>query len=105
MTARENLAAFGALHGLRGNRLKGRIEEVLPATGYRHVTTTDLPPALGKVQSNIRVDLSGIAKGFGVDKIAGYLERIGVEYYLVEIGGELRGRGYSPRGDVWRVGI
>ena len=100
-----DLWGFGPGGGGQEIPSRGRIEEILPATGYRHVTTTDSPPALGKVQSNIRVDLSGIAKGFGVDKVAGYLERIGVEYYLVEIGGELRGRGYSPRGDVWRVGI
>jgi len=39
------------------------------------------------------------------DEVARLLERSGVGYYLVEIGGEVRSRGYSPRGDVWRVGI
>lgn len=82
-----------------------RIEATLPATGYHHVRTAASPPALGKNRGDVRVDLSGIAKGFGVDKIAEHLERIGVDYYLVDIGGELRGRGYNARGSVWRVGI
>ena len=82
-----------------------RIADALAATGYGHIYPTAAPPALDKGRDGIRLDLSGIAKGFGVDRVAEHLERRGVAYYLVEIGGELRGRGYSPRGDQWRVGI
>ena len=53
----------------------------------------------------ISVNLSAIAKGFGVDKIAGYLETNGVENYLVEIGGEIRVKGLSPSDQSWRLGI
>ncbi len=82
-----------------------RIETARRRIGHRHVRTKAAPPSLGKDRRDVQVDLSGIAKGFGVDKVAEHLERIGIDYYLVEIGGELRGRGYSPRGDTWRVGI
>lgn len=82
-----------------------RIDELLRGIGHAHLHAKPAAAALGKARGGIRVDLSGIAKGFAVDKLAEHLERLGVEYYLVEIGGELRGRGYSPRGDVWRVGI
>ena len=91
--------------GLRAVPSQARIEATLPATGFRHVRTTATPHAMGKDRRDIRVDLSGIAKGFGVDKVAEYLERTGVDHYLVDIGGELRGRGYNARGSVWRVGI
>ena len=100
-----DLWGFGPGGDLRVVPSRARIKAVLPTLGYRNVKTTASPPALGKVRSGIQVDLCGIAKGFGVDKVAEHLERIDVEYYLVEIGGELRGRGYSARGDVWRVGI
>ncbi len=82
-----------------------RIQDLLRNINYGHLRTKAVPAALGKAREGLRVDLSGIAKGFAVDKLAEQLERIGIEYYLVEIGGELRGRGYSPRGDIWRVGI
>jgi thiamine biosynthesis lipoprotein len=100
-----DLWGFGPGNGLQAVPPRARIEAILPATGYRHVRTAASPSALGKDRRDIRVDLSGIAKGFGVDKVAEHLERIGVDYYLVEIGGELRARGYNARGGVWRVGI
>ena len=100
-----DLWGFGPGSGPQAVPSQARIEAILPATGYRHVRTAASPPALGKDRRDIRVDLSGIAKGFGVDKVAEHLERVGVNYYLVEIGGELRGRGYNAQGSVWRVGI
>ena len=45
------------------------------------------------------------AKGFGVDKVAEHLDKEGIDRYLVEVGGELRARGYSPRHRPWRIGI
>ena len=40
-----------------------------------------------------------------MDKAAGELEKLGIRNYLVEIGGELRGRGRNAAGKSWRVGI
>jgi thiamine biosynthesis lipoprotein len=53
----------------------------------------------------ISFDLSSIAKGFSVDHIAEYLEALGIDSYLVEIGGELRGCGIKPDGTPWWVGL
>jgi FAD:protein FMN transferase len=49
------------------------------------------------------LDLSGIAKGFAVDKVAERLQALGFANFLVEIGGELRGFGHRPGGGRWRV--
>jgi len=54
---------------------------------------------------NVYVDLSSIAKGFAVDKVAELLERQGLKNYLVEVGGELRGSGNKPYGQPWRVAV
>jgi len=53
----------------------------------------------------VYVDLSSVAKGFGVDQVSRYLNRAGVKNYLVEVGGELKARGSKPGGERWRVGI
>lgn len=62
-------------------------------------------PTLTKSIPNLYLDLSSIAKGFGVDKLAEHLEKIGVSNYLVEIGGELRGKGKNLQGLDWRIAI
>jgi thiamine biosynthesis lipoprotein len=51
------------------------------------------------------VDLSALAKGFAVDRIAHLLEQHAVASYMVEIGGEVRTRGRKPDGSWWRIGI
>lgn len=53
----------------------------------------------------VRVDLSAIAKGHGVDAVAAALDGWGCSDYLVEIGGEVRVRGGSPSARPWRVAI
>ncbi|MCP5334296.1 MAG: FAD:protein FMN transferase [Oceanospirillaceae bacterium] len=51
------------------------------------------------------VDLSAIAKGFGVDQVAALLEQQGIKDYLVEIGGELRIKGQKQPGMNWKVAV
>ncbi|HAR61006.1 MAG TPA: thiamine biosynthesis protein ApbE, partial [Alcanivorax sp.] len=53
----------------------------------------------------VYLDLSSIAKGFAVDKLAHLLEKAGISNYLVEIGGELRASGTKPQGLPWRVAV
>jgi thiamine biosynthesis lipoprotein len=51
----------------------------------------------------VRLDLSSVAKGHAVDRLAHCLEQHGVRHYLAEIGGELRGAGMKPDGQPWWV--
>ncbi|MDH2997431.1 thiamine biosynthesis protein ApbE [Pasteurellaceae bacterium LFhippo2] len=60
---------------------------------------------LTKKVPGVYLDLSSIAKGFGVDKLALHLEQYGIKNYLVEIGGELRGKGKNLQGQDWRIAI
>lgn len=53
----------------------------------------------------VALDLSSVAKGYSVDQVGRYLQRMGVTAYLVEVGGELKGHGHKPDGTPWRVGI
>lgn len=52
---------------------------------------------------DVRIDLSAIAKGFGVDQVVEWLQAAGVTAALVEVGGELRGYGRKPDDAAWHV--
>jgi thiamine biosynthesis lipoprotein len=57
-------------------------------------------------QDKGNLDLSGIAKGYAVDRIAEYLaEDLGIDSFLVDIGGEIKAKGINPKGEAWSVGI
>lgn len=60
---------------------------------------------LEKTIPQLYIDLSSIAKGFGVDQVAEYLEHIQVADYMVEIGGEIRTKGKNPEGKNWQIAI
>jgi thiamine biosynthesis lipoprotein len=100
-----DLWGFGPAHREPGMPAGSRIRKAMPRNGLADVRVGSSPPALGKDRPELRLDLSGIAKGFAVDAIAARLRDRGIGNFLVEVGGELRGGGYSPRGDAWRIGI
>ncbi len=53
----------------------------------------------------LQLDLSGIAKGYAVDVLSELLTAQGARNHLVEIGGELRGRGLKPNRNPWWVAL
>ena len=66
-----------------------------------------LYPDTHKVQKlkDLYVDLSAIAKGYGVDKVAQALEEMGIRRYLVEVGGEIRVGHAKSEEHPWRVAV
>jgi thiamine biosynthesis lipoprotein len=67
----------------------------------------ELDPEQQRVRkaAEITLDLSGIAKGFGVDELARVLISCGIAHFLVSIDGELRASGGKPDGTPWRVAV
>ena len=53
----------------------------------------------------LEVDFSAIAKGDACDQLGILLESRGLRNYMVEIGGEVRARGFLSKGFGWMVGI
>ena len=60
---------------------------------------------LSKDIPNLYVDLSTTAKGYGVDVVAELIENNGIVNYLVEIGGEMRLKGFKHTGELWAIAI
>jgi thiamine biosynthesis lipoprotein len=56
-------------------------------------------------QHAVHANLSGIAKGYGVDQVALALDALGQTDYMVEVGGEIRTRGRNTQGQPWQLAI
>ena len=80
------------------------IDSLLQFVGFRHVRLTP-DGHLQKDDPRMILDCSAIAKGFGVDVVADYLRRQGIENFIVEIGGEVVVEGCNPKGEAWHVGV
>jgi len=82
-----------------------QVRQALRLTGCGQLEVRLDPPALRKKDGGVTCNLSAIAKGYGVDRIAEYLVGAGFTDFLVEIGGEIRARGRNRSGRYWRIGI
>ncbi len=80
------------------------IKLLIDTIGFRHIDF-DLGESSITKHKAIVMDLSGVAKGYAVDKISELLDYAGFKNYMVEIGGELRLSGHSPRGIPWQIAI
>ena len=60
---------------------------------------------ISKTDPKLYIDLSAIAKGYAVDRVAELLEQYGIVDYLVDIGGEMRVNGLKDDNTPWRVAI
>ncbi len=81
------------------------INSALARVGHRHLQVRRQPPALRKSRPGLQLDFSAVAKGYGADLAAERLAVLGVNDFLVEVGGEIRLAGRNPRGKAWRIGI
>ena len=62
-------------------------------------------PVLRYHDAGARLDLGSIAKGYGVDRAAAALRRLGIEKAVVVAGGDLYAIGTAPDGEPWTIGI
>ncbi len=100
-----NLWGFGPENRPRTIPREDEIAERKAAVGYQNVVVRQSPPAVKKLRPDIYCDLSAIAKGFGVDQVAGYLDSLDLRNFMVEIGGEVVARGLAPEGRPWQIGV
>jgi thiamine biosynthesis lipoprotein len=104
--------AIGALVDLWGHGPPGpmprpddaAIGQAQARSGWRRLA---FDPATARLRQpgGVALDLSGIAKGHAVDAIVALLAEQGVAHMLVEVGGELAGRGARPDGEPWWVDL
>jgi len=80
------------------------IEAARARVGWRKVEL-DVAGHRARKAPGVRVDLSSLGKGRGVDRVAGYLDAHGVTNYLIDLSGKLRARGVNSSHRPWRVAV
>ena len=107
---------LGALVDLWGFGPKGPRNPLLPVPSPDEIETARKASGWQKLRldassrsaiqpGGMRLDFSGIAKGHAVDQVSERLIAMGATAHLIEIGGELKGRGVKPDGQPWWVEI
>lgn len=77
----------------------------LSEVGYQHLQVL-AGNQLVKDEAKLYVDLSSIAKGYGVDVVADYLkDDLHVKNFMVDVGGELRLQGKNQANVLWRIAV
>lgn len=79
------------------------IDSLLQITGYQKVKLEN--GKIVKADPRIMLSCSAVAKGYGVDVVARYLDSKGIQNYMIDIGGELVLKGKNPKDEAWRIGI
>ncbi len=79
------------------------LESLRARIGYRRVSLHGASAT--KDTAGVELNLSAIAKGYAVDRVAGALDELGHANYLVEVGGEVKVRGKNFDRAPWRVAI
>jgi thiamine biosynthesis lipoprotein len=99
-----DLWGFGAGSG-EANQMpvESEIEEGLAKMGFEKIQLTD--EGLSKELDGLEINLSAIAKGYGVDRIVKLLQAEGYQNIYMEIGGDLVCKGVNAQNIPWRIGI
>ena len=58
-----------------------------------------------KKNKDIKINLSSIGKGYGIDLIGKKLDQLGINNYIINIGGDILTKGYNSKKENWVIGI
>ena len=58
-----------------------------------------------KKYPGVKLDVNALAQGYSTDLVCDFFKSRGIRNYIVEIGGEVRGKGTNARDNYWHVGI
>ena len=81
------------------------IESVLPLLDWRKIKLSDDDNSVFLENEGMAIDLGAVGKGWAADMIDSYLDELGVEHALVNLGGNVLLHGGKADGSAWRVGI
>lgn len=103
MTVAQVVNAWGFGFSKRDDVSDELIDSLMRHVGYGKVRLVN--GLLVRDEAGVMLDASAIAKGYSVDVVARCLDSLGVENYMVEIGGEISVKGVNYEGRPWGIGV
>lgn len=103
MTVAQVVNAWGFGFSKRDDVSDELIDSLMRHVGYGKVRLVN--GLLVRDEAGVMLDASAIAKGYSVDVVARCLDSLGVENYMVEIGGEISVKGVNHEGRPWGIGV
>ena len=83
-----------------------QIENALTLIGQKSLLKTNFDNnELIKKKRNLKINLSSIGKGYGIDLIGKTLDQLGINHYIINIGGDILTKGHNSKKENWIIGI
>lgn len=79
------------------------VQDLLANSGFEQFELNN--NLLYRKSSKARINFNAVAQGYSVDLMAGILDKMKLDNYYVELGGELKVKGKNKFGDWWVIGI
>ena len=98
-----NAWGFGEQGSIEQQPSQHELKSLAAVIGYEKLSLEQ--NLLSKLVDGVEVNVSAIAKGYAVDRVAEFLLDAGFSHFLVDIGGEVRAHGRNGDNETWRIAI
>lgn len=100
-----NAWGFGPIEPAQLPPDAARLSRLQNQVGYTKLELDPETLAVRKTDPAVQFDLSAVAKGYGVDRVAAVLREDGLTRFMIEVGGEITTAGLNQDGRAWQIGI
>lgn len=82
---------------------KEQVDSILQFVGYKKIAIDG--HRIIKSDPRVQIDFDAIAQGYAVDYLGSYFHSLGIDNFLIDIGGEILGNGMKSDSTFWKVGV
>ncbi len=73
--------------------------------GYGSIVLNSKERTVYLKDKEAKIDLGGMATGLAIDKVVERFKKLQIDNYLIDVGGDIYGKGRNKAGNPWQVGV